>query len=42
MKAMVEIIKLDVINVVTASPCGEEYTPEIVSPCGVPGIDDAF
>lgn len=42
MKAMVEIIKLDVINVVTTSPCGEEYTPVIDSPCKIPGIDDAF
>lgn len=42
MKAMIEIIKLDVANVVTASPCGGEYTPIIETPCQLPGIDDMF
>ena len=40
MKAMIEIIKLDVANVVTASPCGSKYVPEIKPPCDFPGIDD--
>ena len=40
MKAMIEIIKLDVANIMTASPCGSEYIPEITPPCELPGIDD--
>lgn len=42
MKAMIEIIKLDVANVVTASPCGSKYIPEIDPGCFTPGLDDIF
>ena len=39
MKAYVEIIKLNLENVVTSSPCGAEYTPELTPGCNNPILE---